>query len=326
MMKQVNLAPLLGGTLALVVPMVVGLTESAGEKAKRPTIKRLGTLDLLMVETTPVVFKDRLYRFEYVRDNYPANETGASYFRFLDVATGKTTPAFARGRHLGCALVEGDTAYAFGVDRWGGSRITAFRSRDLEKWEDHLALRLPGWELFNTSVCKADGRYVMAVEVGGPKEVVGVPFTTFFAESKDLLTWKLLPQECVYAKEKYTACPALRYLDGYFYMVYLEARPGPAYESHIVRSRDLKRWESSRLNPVLAFSDEDRSIANPKLTADQRAAVARAKDINNSDVDLCEFKGKTVIYYSWGNQQGKEFLAEAVYEGTLASFLRSYFP
>jgi hypothetical protein len=156
--------------------------------------------------------------------------------------------------------------------------------------------------------------------------VVGAPFTIFFAESKDLLTWKLLPLECVYSKEKYTACPALRFLDGYFYMIYLEARQGPAYESHVVRSKDLKRWESSRLNPVLAFSDQDKAIANPKLTAVQRQAIAHAKNINNSDVDLCEYRGKTVIYYSWGNQQGKEFLAQAVYDGTLASLLRSFFP
>jgi hypothetical protein len=291
-----------------------------------PTVKKLGTLDLLMVETTPVVFKGRLYRFEYVRDNYPANETGASYFRFNDVATGKATPAFAKGRHLGCAFVEGDTVYAFGVDKWGGSQITVFRSKDMEQWEDRPALHLPGWSVYNTSVCKADGRYVMAVEVGGPKEVVGVPFTIFFAESQDLLTWTPLPRECVYSKERYTACPALRYTDGYFYMVYLEARPGPTYETHIVRSKDLRRWESSRLNPVLAFSDEDKRIANPGLTAEQRKAIAGAKDINNSDVDLCEYRGRTVIYYSWGNQQGTEFLAEAVYEGTLADFLHSYFP
>jgi hypothetical protein len=79
----------------------------------------------------------------------------------------------------------------------------------------------------------------------------------------------------------------------------------------VVRSKDLKRWEFSRFNPVLAFSDEDKTIANQKLTADQRKAVAQAKNLNNSDVDLCEFKGKTIIYYSWGNQQGTEFLAEA---------------
>ena len=166
----------------------------------------------------------------------------------------------------------------------------------------------------------------MAVEVGEPKEVVGVPFTIFFAESKDLLNWKLLPQERVYSKEKYTACPALRYLDGYFYMVYLEARPGPTYESHIVRSKDLESWESSRLNPVLAHSDDDKAIANPKLAPEQRKAIDQAKDINNSDLDLCEYRGRTIIYYSWGNQQGKEHLAEAVYEGTLANFLRGFFP
>jgi hypothetical protein len=293
---------------------------------KRPAVKKLGTLDCGMVETTPVVFRGRLYRFEYVRHDYHANKTGASYFRFIDVATGKATPTFARGQHLGCAFVEGDTTYAFGVDKWGGSRVTVFRSKDLRRWEARPALRLPGWGLYNTSVCKADGRYVMAVEVGEPKEVVGVRFTIFFAESKDLLTWKLLPKDCVYSKEKYTACPALRYLGGYFYMVYLEARPGPAYESHVVRSRDLKRWESSRLNPVLAFSGADKRIANPKLTAEQKQAVAQARNINNSDVDLCEYRGKTIIYYSWGNQQGKEFLAEAVYEGTLADFLNGFFP
>jgi len=68
--------------------------------------RTLGTIDLLMVETTPVVFKDRLYRFEYVRDNYHANETGASYFRFIDVSSGNATPAFAKGFHLGCAFAD----------------------------------------------------------------------------------------------------------------------------------------------------------------------------------------------------------------------------
>src|SRR6516164_7834247 len=109
MKKQINLALPLSGTLTLVVLVVAGLTGSAGEKARRPAIKKLGTIDLLMVETTPVVFKDRLYRFEYVRDNYPANKTGASYFRFIEVATGKVTPDFAKGQHLGCAFADGDT-------------------------------------------------------------------------------------------------------------------------------------------------------------------------------------------------------------------------
>ena len=51
-------------------------------------------------------------------------------------------------------------------------------------------------------------------------------------------------------------------------------------------------------------------ISNSKLTAEQQKAISQAKNINNSDFDLCEFGGKTIIFYSWGNQQGKEFLAD----------------
>jgi hypothetical protein len=33
-----------------------------------------------------------------------------------------------------------------------------------------------------------------------------------------------------------------------------------------------------------------------------------------------------IINYSWGNQQGVEHLAEAVYEGAQEQFLRGWFP
>jgi len=293
---------------------------------KRPEIRKLGTLDLDMVEATPVVFKDRLHRFEYVRKDYKANTTGDSYFRFIDVETGKASPAFAHGYDLGCAYAEGGSMWAFGVDHWDGTRVVAFKSDDLEHWETSPALELPGWGLFNTSVGKAGDRYVMAIEVGKPPEVVGVPFTSRFAESKDLKAWKLLPEECVFTKERYSACPSIRHFDGWFYMTYLEARPGPRYETYIVRSKDLIRWEASPLNPILVASDGDKAIANPNLTDGQRKLIAGAVDRNNSDVDFCEYRGKTIITYSWGNQQGTEFLAGAVYEGTLASFLKGYFP
>jgi len=124
-------------------------------------------------------------------------------------------------------------------------------------------------------------------------------------------------------------------------MIYLEARPGPTYEPHIVRSRDLVSWESSPLNPLMQFSGDDKQIADPRLTEEQRKHIAEAVNLNNSDVDLCEFAGGdaapahvrsrargavVIINYSWGNQQGVEFLAEAVYDGTLVDFLRAWFP
>src|SRR5262245_29896317 len=88
--------------------------------AQRLVIRKLGTLDLDMVEATPVVFKGRFLRFEYVRKDYHANTTGDSYFRFIDVEAGEATPAFAHGYHLGCAYAEGDSMWAFGVDQWDG--------------------------------------------------------------------------------------------------------------------------------------------------------------------------------------------------------------
>jgi hypothetical protein len=56
-----------------------------------------------------------------------------------------------------------------------------------------------------------------------------------------------------------------------------------------------------------------------------RARVANAINLNNSDIDFCEFEGKLWITYSWGNQQGIEHLAEAVYDGSEAEFLRGWF-
>jgi hypothetical protein len=299
--------------------------EATAMAAARPVITKLGTLDCDMVETTPVVFHGRLYRFEYVRPGYLPNHTGDSYFRFVDVATGGFTPAFAAGYHLGSAFAEGDVMYAFGVSTWAGETVKVWRSEDLAHWTEATALHLPGWQIFNTSVCRGAAGYVMAFEIGAPPEETGVPFTIRFAASPDLTAWALTPPGCVFSKDRYTACPALRYLDGWYYMIYLEARPGPTYEEHIVRSRDLVKWEASPLNPVLQYSDEDKLIANAALTEEQRARIAGATNINNSDVDLCEFQGKVVITYSWGNQQGIEHLAEAVYEGTLAQFLKAWF-
>lgn len=301
--------------------------EYTGDKpAQKPFIRKLGTIDCDMVETTPVVFHDNLYRFEYVRGNYKPNRTGDSYFRFIHVESGEPTPSFADGYHLGSAYIEEDTVYVYGVDMWGQSNIQVFWSDDLETWSSQSALNVPGWGIYNTSVCKGPDGYVMAFEVGKPPEEVGARFTNRFAKSSDLINWKLTPSECVYSRDRYTACPALRFLDGFYYMVYLEARSGPTYEPHIVRSRDLVHWESSPHNPVMQFSPEDKIIGNPDLNPEQRKRIAEAVNLNNSDVDLCEYNGKVIIYYSWGNQQGIEFLAHAVYDSTLESLFRGFFP
>ncbi|MDH5604092.1 MAG: GDSL-type esterase/lipase family protein [Cyclobacteriaceae bacterium] len=292
----------------------------------KPLIQKLGTVDPDIVETSPFVFNNKLYRLESVKDYHRDNALGKPYLQVKEVESGNTLPYFGKGYILGSAFVPGDTAWVYGVDKPGSPRVTVFWSTDLKNWKSKIALSAKGWEIFNTSVCKVDNRYVMAFEVGAPEEVTGVRFTTRFAESKDLLNWTILPEPRVYSKDRYTACPTLRYYDGYYYMTYLEHRPERQFETYIVRSTDLITWESSRLNPVLQFSPEDKLIYNTTLSEELQSEIVDHVNINNSDFDLCEYKGKVHIYYSWGNQRGIEHLAYAIYEGSERDFLKGFFP
>ncbi len=290
----------------------------------RPLIIKSGTIDCDLVETTPVVFKKKVYRFEYVRPGYWDNKTGDSYFRFIDYETGKPTKPFAKGFHLGSAFVYNGMIYVTAVDIWDGERIYLFASNDLENWDRWMAFELPGFGIFNTSLTLAENKYVLMFEIGKPASEAGERFTARFATSTDLKKWEILPTEYNYAMDRYTAPHCLRYLNGYYYDFYLEAYNG--YETRVVRSKDLILWVASSLNPVLKASIEDKQIVNKKLPEKIVEKIANAKDINNSDIDFCEFNGKLIINYSWGNQQGEEFLAEAIYEGTLAQFLEGWFP
>ena len=290
-----------------------------------PHITKLGTIDCDLVETTPIVFRDRLYRFEYVRANYRYNTTGDSYFRFVDHATGEPSGAFAAGYHLGNVMIDGDTLFVTGTNAWDGERVDIFASQDMEHWDSWNALDLPSYGLFNTSLCRDVDGYVLMFEVGRPSEIAGVPFTARFAMSRDMKRWTLTPPECTYSKDRYTAPHCLRYFEGFYYNFYLEAVNGE-YDQRVVRSRNLVDWASSPLNPVLRADDEDKQIANPRLTADECQRIHAATNINNSDIDFCEYEGQVVINYSWGDQQGVEHLAEARFEGTLPQFLTGWFP
>ena len=289
-----------------------------------PKIIKIGTIDCDLVETTPVVFKNRLYRFEYVRIEYKENKTGNSYFRFVDHETGEYSTPFAHGYHLGNVMVENDIIYVTGTDIWDGEIIDIFCSEDMKNWKKWNALNLPGYGLFNTSLCKDDEQYVLMFEVGKPKEIAGERFTARFAVSDDMKNWKLTAPECTYSKDRYTAPHCLRYLDGYYYNFYLELLDY-GFEQYVVRSKDLINWELSPKNPVLKASSEDKVITNSKLTKEEIEKINSAQNINNSDIDFCEYNGELIINYSWGNQHGTEFLAEAKYEGTLEEFLKGWF-
>lgn len=70
---------------------------------------------------------------------------------------------------------------------------------------------------------------------------------------------------------------------------------------------------------------EDKKLANPFFTPKEREIIENALDANNSDMEICEYLGRTIIYYSWGDQRGTDFLAEACYEGGMHEFLKAFF-
>jgi pimeloyl-ACP methyl ester carboxylesterase len=292
------------------------------DAGERPLIRKLGTIDLDLVETTPIVFKGRLYRFEWVREGYWDNQRKTNYFRLVDHETGEVLPPFGDGHEFGSAFVNEGAIYVTGTKDRGA--VNMFSSSNLKNWDTWQVIPPGKYGIFNTSLCRADNEFVLMFEIDKPVEEAGVPFTARFAKSPDLRKWTITPPECNYTKERYSAPHCLRWRDGWFYDFYLEARDG--YEIRVVRSRDLIHWISSPLNPVLRASPEDKIIAKASLNGDQRGRIANAVNRNNSDIDFCNWQGRLMINYSWGNQQGIEHLAEAVYDGTEDQFLLGWFP
>ncbi|RIH63751.1 hypothetical protein D1164_18530 [Mariniphaga sediminis] len=310
--------------LCIAVFFACTIKQSPTDLDGRPLIEKKGTIDCGLVETTPINYRGKVYRFEYVRSRYWNNPTGDSYFRFTDRETGKSTKPFARGFHLGSAFVDDSIVHVTAVNHWDGEQIFVFTSSDLENWEQRMAFELHGFGMFNTSLIKAENKFVLMFEVGKPEKEAGKSFTARFAISTDLKNWNILPAEFSYAMDRYTAPHCLRYFDKYYYNFYLEAHNG--YEMRVVRSKDLKNWEPSPLNPVLKASDADRQIINKSLSDTLVHKITTAENRNNSDMDFCEFKGKLIINYSWGNQKGEEYLGEAEYKGTMEQFLNGWFP
>ncbi len=254
---------------------------------------------------TPVVYGGTLMLLGSAPAGAEGNPFDTRCLWIEDVATHSIVSAFAPGYGLGRGFVENDTFYAFAIpnDSRGAGHIDCFRSTDLEHWDLTTALTaLEGEELFNESVCKADDRYIMAYE---SRDAHYPPFTIYFAESADLRTWTRIPGP-VYGGDRYTACPSIRYIDGVFYMVYLEhLKPRWYFETYLTRSEDLVHWEQSHRNPVL----EPEGV----------------EGINASDSDLVEYQGQVRIYYATGDQKSWGTLTWAEFDGTERQFFEYYF-
>ena len=327
------------------VPVVAG-----SDVATRPVIKRLGAVQVCSL-VCPFSFGGRSYRLEqrfpqYYGVRMSDCKSDVEFFRHtrsfvVDRETGEeVTEPPMRGFVMPNVFVEGGTVYVLASDFMQpsppyGRTVKVWATKDLKTWEEWTALKLErNWMVGSVSVCKKGDEYVMAMEVTGPVEEVGAGFTARFAKSRDMKDWEVLGDEYVYGKD-WSCCPHfLRYQDGYFYLFYLQTgswEGGSGYVTNVARSRDLVEWQTSPFNPVLCPSEADKQIANKRLSAARQAYITdggwdREAHINNSDMEFAEHNGQVIIGFSCGAQTlGYGFIAEAVYEGTEAQFLRGWF-
>ncbi len=257
-----------------------------------------------MCEATPVLWKGRLCLMSCVRPG-SGGKRSDYYLRLSDAESGEELARFAEGYGLACALVHEDTFYAFAsrYEDKNWNDVTMFKSTDLKHWESHVVVKQKKEHLFNSSVCPTPDGFVMAYESNDRNYPA---FTTKFAISKDLETWTTLP-DALFGANRYTACPCIRYCNGYYYVLYLERRPPlHFFQTYITRSKDLRTWELSSANPVLTSTQLDDGI-------------------NTSDVDLIEYDGKTLLYYTAGDQLTWMNLKRRTFDGSLQSFLESWY-
>ncbi len=266
---------------------------------------REGTIRNDMCEFSPIVWKNRLCLMECVRPGSGGVKSDY-YLTIHDVETGEEIAHFAEGYGLAAALVHNDKLYVFASrfenNNWND--VTLFQSSDLKQWESHVVIKQTESEhLFNSSVCWDGSGFVMAYESNDPQYPA---FTTKFARSANLQDWQKL-DDSIFGTDRYSACPCIRYADGYYYLLYLEHRnPLWRFETYLARSKDLKEWRLSPSNPVVAPTEIDEGI-------------------NASDPDIIEWQGKTYLYCAVGDQRTWMNSKRLVYPGSIQDFFEGYF-
>jgi len=258
-----------------------------------------------MCELSPVVWEGRLCHMHCVRPG-----SGGTFEQFylllLDAETDEELARFAKGHGLASAIVHDGVFHAF-ASRWESGTwndVTHFWSSDLKEWQSEVVVRQEDNEdLFNSTVCEGPDGFVMAYETSDSRFPA---FSIKFATSDDLMTWALVPG-VVFGTDRYTACPCIRWVDGYYYMLYLERRlPRWRFETYLARSSDLRTWRLAPSNPVIAPDELDDGI-------------------NASDPEIIELDGSTYLYYSVGDQRTWMNMKRATYPGPMGELFRGFF-
>jgi hypothetical protein len=303
-----------------------GQEEEKQEPPGRPVIERKGTIDLDLVEAHYFEWKGRLLREEWARRHYKDRAHPEMHLQIRDAMTGERITTFAMNHHFGTVFVEGETLYALGSTP-SHNAINLFETKDLETWTQRNVITSKQFRIMNTSLIKVGDEYVLMFETDRPGYV---SWAARFMTSKDLETWTLLSEEHVYGLHIQAAPHCLRHAGGWYYLFHVrsDSKDGAkCWTINVVRSRDLKAWKESPFNPVMASHEDDRKLA-PRVTFTeaQKQRIATDPNVNNSDIDVYGYQGRTIISYAWGNQKGIEHLAEAECALPLEDFLEGWFP
>ena len=272
--------------------------------SSKPVMTHVERVAENLCELTPVLWKGRLCHMESIRPG--SGGVREDYYLLVkDAETGEVLTKFAIGYSLASAFVHDGVFYAFASrfedNNWND--VTMFKSADLVNWESTVVIPQESEHIFNSSVCEGPDGFIMAYESNEPAYPA---FTTKFARSTDLENWTKLP-DSTFGTNRYTACPCIRYVNGHYYVFYLENRsPRHYFETYITRSKDLQQWELSAANPVLAPRGLDESI-------------------NTSDPDIIEVDGKTWLYYAAGDQLTWMNIKRGMYPCSMQEFLESWF-
>ena len=299
------------------IPFLLSLCSilATAQNSQKPILTKLpfafSDIGRTPMENTPVIFNSRLL---LVSNNRPggADAKGKDAYLYIDdLQTGKEITRFGQGHSFVSAYAEGDELNVFALEftdfgrKMNSTGIDRLTSTDLKTWKTEKVILPDGNEhLFNSSVCKDDTGYLMAYESDKP-----VQFCFKFARSNDLSKWEKVPHLAFTGeKYEYSACPVIRYFKPYYYVIYLHDKVAghKGYISYLTRSKNLTDWELSPFNPVL------------------EASVGEG--INNSDVDLIEYQGKTYLYYATGDQETWGTVRVAMFDGREKAFFEKHFP
>lgn len=273
-----------------------------------PQMERVSAVANAGAEATPIVFNGQRYIISFGGRQDAGGGIIVADFQG-NVVTHVSMPNMATGS----AIIENGVIYIYGstgVTVQGtlthGNQIIMSMSVDLFNWTTPVVVQQmpPDVGTANTSVTKTPDGYVMAYDFTSPG------FTNYsyrFLFSTDLTNWS--PVGGTFRGDQYTSCPTIRWMDGQYYLFYLDkARQNnyTAYFTKMARSADLVNFE---------YQSAPYAVISPG--PGEGTAV--------TDLDLVEDGGVTYFIYSAGDQQtwGEEHIS--LYRGTLSEFVKLFF-